>query len=163
MRRTHFTVLVVCEGDAEDRLARLIRDLYLPRNCGTTLQRRNSHGHGGAGALRLAPELKPSTVFDRYGVLVDTDQHWGDAERSLAQQHSIVPIENDPCLEAVLLQVAGERAHRLTRDNKAAFEARFGSPACREGVLERNFNRAMFDAARGNIAAIDRLLRLVRC
>jgi hypothetical protein len=30
-------------------------------------------------------------------------------------------------------------------------------------VLDRNFSRAMFDAARSNIAAIDQLLRLVRC
>lgn len=163
MRRTHFTVLLVCEGDAEDQLAQLVRDLYLPRNCGTTLQRRNSHGHGGAGALRLALELKASTEFQQYGVLVDTDQHWSDVERALAHQHSINPVENDPCIESVLLQVAGERAYRSTRDNKAAFESRFGSPANREGLLERHFTRQMFDSARSKITSIDALLRLIRC
>ena len=162
MRQTHFTVLVICEGEAEDQLAQLIRDLYLPRHCGTRLQRRNAHGHGGAGALRLALEMKASTEFHRYGVLVDTDRHWGNAERALAQQHSVVAIENDPCLEAVLLKVAGERAHRATSDNKAAFEQRFGSPANREGVLERHFTRAMFDGARTSIGAIDTFLQLIR-
>jgi hypothetical protein len=54
MRRTHHTILLVCEGEAETQLARVIRDLYLPRGCGTTLQHKNAHGYGGARALKVA-------------------------------------------------------------------------------------------------------------
>ncbi|MGH8260286.1 MAG: hypothetical protein ACREUG_11400 [Steroidobacteraceae bacterium] len=163
MRRTHHTILLVCEGDAEDQLACFIRDLYLPRNCGTVLHRKNARGYGGARTLELAIGLKGTTAYDEYGVMVDTDQHWGEAERASAQQHGIVPIENHPCLEAMLLQVAGQKTRQLTQENKAAFEARFGSPAHRDGVIARHFTREMFDNARGRIASLGKLLSLIRC
>ena len=163
MLRTHHTVLVVCEGDAEDQLACVIRDLYLPRNCGTTLHRKNARGHGGAGALQLALEFQQSTAYDRYALLIDTDRHWGDDERALAAEHSIVAIENDPCIEAMLLQVDGQPVRARTRDNKAAFRARYGDDANREGIIRRNFTRQMFDNARGRIQALERFLTLIRC
>ncbi len=163
MRRTHHTILLVCEGDAEDQLARVIRDRYLPRNCGTTLARKNARGYGGARTLELAVELKNTTAYDEYGVMVDTDRHWGEAERTRAQQHGIVVIENHPCLEAMLLEIAGHRSRRQTQENKATFEAQFGSPAHREGVIERHFTREMFDNARSRIASLHKLLSLIRC
>jgi hypothetical protein len=163
MRRTHYTVMLVCEGDAEDQCARVIRDLYLPRNCGTTLHRKNAHGHGGAGALKVAIQLRGQTEYDSYAVLVDTDQHWGDVERALARQHHITPIENAPCLEAVLLAVDSLRPYPQTRDNKAIFAERYGGPASREGVIRRHFPRGKFDEARSRVNAIEQLLRLIRC
>jgi hypothetical protein len=162
MRRTHHTILLVGEGDGEDQLARVIRDLYLPRNCGTTLTRKNAHGFGGAGALTRAIELKSQTAYDTYAVMVDTDQHWGDAERLLATQHDIATLENHPCLEAVLLDVDGHKPSAVTAENKRVFQRRYGGPAGRDGVIRRHFTREKFDAARARIEAIDRLLRLIR-
>ena len=155
--------MLVCEGDAEDQFARVIRDLYLPRNCGTTLHRKNAHGHGGAGALHVAIQLRGQTEYDSYGVLIDTDQHWGDAERALAREHQITPIENHPCLEAVLLAVDSVGPHPRTRENKAAFLERYGGPASREGVIRRHFPRSKFDETRSRVSAIEHLLRLIRC
>lgn len=163
MRRTHYTVLTVCEGDAEEQLACVIRDLYLPRNCGTTLHRKNARGHGGAGALRLALELQQSSVYDRYAVLADTDRHWGDEERVVAARNAIVAIEQRPCIEAMLLQIDGQTAYAQTRDNKAAFRDRYGDDANRDGLIGRKFTRQMFDAARNRVEALDQLLRLIRC
>src|SRR5580700_11626752 len=105
MRRTHYTIMLVCEGYAEDQFARVIRDLYLERNCGTILQRKNARGNGGARALQLALQLRRETAHDAYGVLIDTDQHWGDDERTQATAAEIQAIENTPCLEATLLQI----------------------------------------------------------
>lgn len=163
MRRTHYTILLVGEGDAEDQFARVVRDLYLPRNCGTTLTRKNAHGFGGAGALHLAIQLKSQTAYDSYGVMVDTDQHWGVREQTLAQRHDIVPLENHPCLEAVLLDVDGQSPSPVTGENKAAFLRRFGGSANRDGVIRRHFPRYKFDEARARVAAIERLLRFIRC
>ena len=162
MRRTHHTILAVCEGDAEEQLVCVIRDLYLPRDCGTTLHRKNARGHGGAGALRLALELQKSTGYDRYAVLVDTDQHWGNNERALAAENAIVAIEQHPCIEAVLLRIDGQTAYAQTRENKAAFRDRYGDDASRDGLIGRKFTRQMFDAARNRVEALDQLLRLVR-
>lgn len=163
MRRTHYTILLVGEGDGEDQLSRVLRDLYLPRNCGTTLHRKNAHGFGGAGTLKRAIELKSQTAYDSYGVMVDTDQHWGDAERSLARRHGIATLENDPCLEALLLSLDGYIPSPVTSENKAAFLEHYGGPASREGVIRRHFPREKFDAARARIAAIDRILQFIRC
>lgn len=163
MRRTHFTVLAVGEGDAEDQLICVIRDLYLPRNCGTTLRRSNSHGHGGAGALRLALDLQQSTAYDRCAVLVDTDRHWGELERASAGRHGIVAIEHHPCIEAALLSIAGRRVYTGTRENKAAFRDRYGDDASRDGLIRRHFTREMFDRARERVESVDRLLKLIRC
>jgi len=140
----------------------VIRDLYLPRNSGTTLHRKNARGHGGAGALGLALELQKSTEYDRYAVLVDTDRHWGDDERALATRNDIVVIEQRPCLEAVLLRIDGQTAHAQTRENKAAFRERYGDDASRDGLIGRKFTRQMFDAARSRVEALDQLLRLIR-
>ena len=59
--------MLVCEGYAEDRFARVIHDLYLPRNCGSTLQRKNARGYGGARALKLVLQLQRQTAHDTYG------------------------------------------------------------------------------------------------
>jgi hypothetical protein len=163
MRRTHHTIMLVCEGYAEDQLARVIHDLYLPRNCGITLQRKNARGYGGAGALDVAIQLKRQTGHDTYGILIDTNTHWGDPERARAQQAGIIVVESNPCLEAILLQVDGQRVHQLTRENKASFEALYGAPASRDGVIRRNFPRHKFDNVRLQVAAIDQLLTLIRC
>jgi hypothetical protein len=154
--------MLVCEGYAEDEFVRVIRDLYLERNCGTILQRKNARGNGGARALQLALQLKRETAHDAYGVLIDTDQHWGHDERAQAKVSEIQTIENTPCLEATLLQIDGQDSHRLTRDNKAAFEERYGGPAHREGVIRRNFTQNKFEQARSRVAALEQLLRFIR-
>jgi hypothetical protein len=163
MRRTHHTILLVGEGQAEIELAKLVRDLFLPRNCGTVLQHQNAGGYGGAAALTLAIAQKKQTEYDAYAVLIDTDQHWSDAERQLARDRGIVAIESAPCLEAVLLQADGKKPRRQTRDNKAAFEEAYGSPAHRHGVLQRHFTRETFESSRRQIQTIADLLALIRC
>jgi hypothetical protein len=163
VRRTHITRMLVCEGAADERFARHIGELYLPRDCGTVLHRRNAHGYGGAHALNLALQLKKQTAHEDYGILIDIDRHWGVKERVLALAKGIVVIASNPCLEATLLAIAGQRVYRLTRENKAAFEALYGAPANRDGVIQRNFTRAMLDAARARVQVVDRILRFVGC
>jgi hypothetical protein len=162
MRHTHYTIVLVCEGYAEQELARVIRDLYLPRNCGTTLQSKNSR-HGAPHALELAVQLSAQGDYDEYALIIDTDQHWDDTARSRAHANRIVVIENVPCVEATLLKVDGQNSYNSTADNKSAFEAQYGGPAHRNGVIRRHFPRSKFDAARSRVATIDQLLRLIRC
>jgi hypothetical protein len=161
MRRTHFTVMLVCEGNAEDEFARVVRDLFLERNCGTVMQRRIAGGYGAARALQLAIELKQEDAFDAYGILIDTDRHWTAEDQARAAAMGIKAIENSPCIEATLLSMDGQKTYRSTHDNKAAFEERYGGPAHRSGIIRRHFPRETFEAARGRLLAIDTLLRLI--
>jgi hypothetical protein len=162
MRRTHYTILLVCEGYAEHEFARVIRDLYLPRDCGTTIQPKNAR-RGTPYALELAIQLRTQGHYNEYALIVDTDQHWDSAARARAQANGIVVIENAPCLEATLLKVDGQQSYQSTSDNKVAFEARYGGPPHRDGVIRRHFPRSKFDTARAHVAAIERLLTLIRC
>lgn len=162
MRRTNVTCLLVCEGYAEVELARVIRDLYLPRGCGLALRIENRRGFGGAAALELAIERSRDGVYDGCGILIDTDQHWTDAERQTARAHDIIAVECTPCIEAVLLDVDQQRTHARTADNKTAFRRAFGDDAHRCGVIQRHFDRAKLDGARARVRAIDELLRFLR-
>jgi hypothetical protein len=162
MRRTHYTILCVCEGYAEHEFARVIRDLYLPRGCGTTLQPKNARG-GTPRALELAIQLRAQADYSAYALIVDTDQHWDETARAAALANDIVTIENAPCLEATLLNVDGRSYYQSTSDNKASFESVYGAPAHRDGVIRRHFPQSKFDAARARVAAIARLLNLIRC
>lgn len=162
LRRTNHTLLLVCEGYAEVELARFIRDCYLPRDCGIALSYENARGSGGAHALDLIVERQRQTVFDAYGVLIDTDSNWDDDERRRAQNAGIVCIENTPCIEATLLTVAGHKARPTSRENKQEFERLYGSPAHRPGVIARHFNVELLNAARTRVIAIDQFLRFLR-
>jgi hypothetical protein len=108
-------------------------------------------------------QLQRQTEYGAYGILIDTDRHWDDAGRAQASGCGVAVIENSPCLEATLLRVDGQRTYAQTRDNKDAFEQRFGGPAHRDRLIERNFPREKFDGARSRVAAIDQLLTLIRC
>jgi hypothetical protein len=161
LTRTNKTVLLVCEGYAEIELARVIRDLYLPRGCGVSLRAENRRGYGGAAALELAIQRQRVGDYDHYAVLVDTDAHWSNVERQLAVANGITAIECTPCLEAILLKLDHQRFHERTSDNKAEFERVYGGSAHRPGVIQRNFPRSKFDDARQRIPTIDRLLALL--
>lgn len=159
--RTNTTLLLVCEGYSEIELVRVVRELYLPRHCGISLRPVNQRGYGGQAALELAIQRKREAEYDRFGVLIDTDQHWTDAERELAAEHDITAVECAPCIEAMLLDVDGQRVHARTSDNKGAFERAYGGPASRQGVIERNFPRKKFDGARARVLAVGRLLTFI--
>jgi hypothetical protein len=154
--------MLVCEGYAEDALAQAIRDIYLPRGCGVVLQRKNARGFGGARALDLALEMQLEGAYQAYGVLVDTDSHWGDSQRALAQARGIVAIENTPCIESTLLRVDGYKAPTSTDQCKRHFTEVYGSPADREGLIARKFLQEQFDDARETVNAIDQLLKFIR-
>ena len=163
MRRTNYTIALVGEGDGEWQLSVHVRDLYLPRFCGTALTIKNARGFGGRRALSLALELKAVGAHDAYGVMIDTDRLWDDQDRQVANKAGIVVIESDPSLEATLLRIDGCAVARTTADNKRIFADRFGGPAHRPGVIKRHFDRAKVDSARSSVAALDALLRLLRC
>lgn len=163
LTRTNTTLLLVCEGYAEIELARVVRDLYLPRGCGVSMRSENCRGYGAAAALELAIQRRAEGVYDHVGILVDTDQHWNDEHRRQAQRAGITAVESVPCLEAMLLHVDGKRFHARTADNKAAFEEAYGGPAHRAGVIARYFPREKFDEARDRVVAVDHLLSFLRC
>jgi hypothetical protein len=154
--RTNTTLLIVCEGYAEVELVRVLRDIYLPRGCGYSVRPENCRG--GGGVLALTIQRQQEAVYDRYGLVIDTDKHWTAENRATAKAHGITAVECTPCLEAMLLAVDGQRVHAGTPENKVEFERVYGGPASRPGVIARHFPRSKFDAARARAVALDQLL-----
>lgn len=159
VRAERYTVLIVGEGEGECCLLRVLRDIYL-RDGNVSLAVRNANG--GSNVLpRIATEVS-AAAYDAVGAMVDVDDHWGAEQRAAAATSGIVTFENAPCLEALLLSVAGERVHSNSRANKTAFAETFGCPAHLRNVIARKFTRDIFDAARERAPALDALLRFIR-
>jgi hypothetical protein len=94
----------------------------------------------------------------RRTALVDTDTDWGDTQRAHARRHRVTVFESDPCLEAMLLRVAGYQPPGTTAECKQAFQKRFGTAAHDERVYERHFGCEVLEAARARVPVLDQLL-----
>jgi hypothetical protein len=67
--------MLVCEGYAEVELVRVVRDCYLPRDCGTSLKWENSRGAGGSGALEVALRLQREGAFAEFETIYGAPAH----------------------------------------------------------------------------------------
>ena len=98
------TVLFYGEGMGEEIFLKHLRGIYA-QNSGLALTIRRGKGGTADGVVLSA--IKYSGAFDRKVVVLDNDKSKGemDKARQLAEQHSIVLLENKPCLEALLLGI----------------------------------------------------------
>ncbi len=153
--------LAVGEGKAELALLQHIKALYLPRGCGFTLKIQGGFGKGGKGVIDYAQRISAGADYDLRIVLLDTDAAWDAQQRARAAALSLQVVESQPCLEAWLLAIHGERKEHASADYKREFLRRFGRPAHDERVYPEHFSREQLEAARGHVATLQRLLTLL--
>ncbi len=158
MRRT---VRIVCEGYAEESFVKHMRSIYLGRRGNLALSTRNAHGKGGRNVLRYALTPSVRAGFDVVAIFLDSDTNWDDSQRKIAQQKGIHVLESDPCLEALLLTIAGHPSTGDSANRKRLFAAKFGAEAHEASVYALHFEQAVLDAARGRVPVLDRLLKLI--
>ena len=98
------TVLFYGEGMGEEIFLKHLRGIYA-QNSGLALTIRRGKGGTADGVVLSA--IKYSGAFDRKVVVLDNDKSKGEMEkaRQLAAQHSVILLENKPCLEALLLGI----------------------------------------------------------
>lgn len=164
-RHVKRTLLIVCEGDAEEALLRHLRQSYLRDQPGTgiALTIKNHHGKGGDGVLQTTIRMaqRDRHVWDHIAVMIDTDKDWGDAQRKQARAKGIQAIESSPCLEAWLLEVAGKRRPTVTAECKRLFLREFGAEAHDDSIHAVHFGRHVLDAMRTQVSELDDLLTLL--
>lgn len=164
-RHVKRTLLIVCEGDAEEVLLQHLRKTYLrdQQGSGIALKIKNHHGKGGDGVLQTTIRIaqRERQAWDHVAVMIDTDKDWGDAQRQQARSQRIHALESTPCLEAWLLEVVGQRAPAMTADCKRKFFSQFGAEAHDDTLHGRHFPRHVLDAARARISVLDELLTLL--
>jgi hypothetical protein len=153
------TVLFVGEGADEDALLHHARELYNSRGCGTTVKIRNAYGKGPENILRCA--LRAEGTFDKKAILLDVDVPWDSAVIAQAHRARIQMIGSDPCLEGLILRALGQSVPRSTAACKAALKPYFPKGISDRRTLEARLSRELLDSARGQIAALDQLLRLL--
>lgn len=160
VRQQRRTALLVGEGLAEQTFLNHLKALYVLRGH-KQVTVKNAKGKGGAHVLDYTRRQGLQAAFDEKAALLDTDTDWDDKQRALAREWGIEVIEAQPCLEALLLRIAGQRVPHGTEACKKAFTKQFGAPAHEAAVLERHFTRAMLDNARPNVPALDQLMQFL--
>jgi hypothetical protein len=156
-RQVRHTVLLVGEGLAEVGVLNLIKALYVARGS-KAVTVKNAKGHGGRAVLDYAHRQSRAADYDETAVLLDTDADWDDAQRALAKRSKITVFEATPCLEAVLLRIAGHAVPHSTTHCKRDFKNHYGAEAHEFGLIERHFDQAVFDAARDRVPVLDSLI-----
>jgi hypothetical protein len=161
-RRPFRTLLIVGEGDAEVEFLRHLGRLYFQRGSGLRLFIKNAYGKGGRHVLERADRARQNIHYDHVAIMIDTDSDWSDRERAAAKRLHIQPLESVPCIEAVLLRIAGEPASGSSQTLKRQFRAAFGSDAHDEKIYPRHFSFDVIETARSKEQLVDAILELLR-
>jgi hypothetical protein len=162
LRPQRHTILIVCEGYAEEALVRHIRALYLHRATVIALSAQNARGKGGKHVVDHALRVRNRSSYDTYAVLLDTDQDWDDEQQKRADANGIRALKSVPCLEAWLLAVNGHAARENGSLNKREFERVYGTHAHDAAVYRNHFPKDVLDRARSRIDVLEQLLTLLR-
>ncbi|OYT87773.1 MAG: hypothetical protein CFE46_11615 [Burkholderiales bacterium PBB6] len=139
--------LLVGEGFAEQAFLSHLKSLYVQR--GTKyITIKTAKGKGGAYVLNFALNQSRYFAFDEVAAMLDTDAAWGDDQRALAAREKVLVFECQPCLEALLLAVAGERVPQGNSARiKRAFEQALGGEAHDPKLYLNKFPKQVLDDA----------------
>lgn len=162
LRHQRRTILIVCEGYAEEELVRHIRALYLHRATALALSTKNARGKGAKHVLDHALRVRKRIRYDAFAVLLDTDQDWDENQQKRADANGIQVLGSAPCLEAWLLAVNGHAARESSALNKRDFERIYGTHAHDPAVYRNHFPKDVLDRARTGIEVLEQLLALLR-
>lgn len=152
------TLLVVGEGKAEVALAALLRSLYTRDGQGKAITIRDAQGKGAGNVVNAAIRHKKYGNYDGVCALLDTDTDWNEAVQARARKGCIHVVASDPCLEAVVLEILGERSTGTTSELKERFNRVVGGEAHSDGVIARLLSRDLLDNARPRVEILHVLL-----
>ena len=149
------------EGDAEIALARAVRNSYTCNHLGRSVTHHNAHGYGAGNVVDIAIARKRRGGFTAVAAMLDADTDWNEPVKKRAQKAGIVVICSDPCLEASLLSVVGIEVVGNQQACKETFRERFGADAHTDGLIARNFDADVLNAARNRVRFVDELLAAI--
>lgn len=153
------TVLIVGEGYAEDSLLRHVRASYTGDYQGCRLTIGNARGKGAANVVEYAYRMSRQAKYDRIAALLDTDTDWTSTVERRSKSVGLAVLPSVPCVEAWLLEIVGDiRPGAASAEYKQRFVQRFGGEAHVEGLISRNFPKALLDRARPRIQILNELL-----
>jgi hypothetical protein len=156
------TLLLVGEGDAEVAFLGLLKALYVHRGSGVAVTIKNAHGKGAENVIDVARRQCQNKGFDAVAALFDTDVGWNDGTRKTAKRHGIFPLLCTPCLEALLLGIAGVPIEGLNTDQlKNRFKHHFGCDASAL-PMPQHFNQALIEQKASDFPTLANLVHLLK-
>jgi RloB-like protein len=159
VRQQRTTVLIACEGDAEEIFLKHIRRAYLNRGGNMALTIRNAHGKEAEHVLNRALAWQRAYGYDKVAIAYDTDKDLSVAQRCRAEAKGVVLLPSSPCFEASLLQLLGHPPPPSTAECKALFKQTMGCPAHDPRMVEHAaFARPNLDRLRERVHPVGRLL-----
>lgn len=122
-RQTRKTVLFYCEG-ADDKAFLDFLKATFADNPAVRVTVKENHGKGADGVLRGALR-QPSS--DRTVCMYDTDTGVNSEMKRIAERQGMIIVENDPCLEALLLLILEKKEYpgKTTSFFKRRFESEY--------------------------------------
>lgn len=158
-RQARRTLLIVGEGYCEVAFLTHIRQFPGVRGLGVQITIKNAHGKGAAHVVETAARLMANFGFDQVAVLLDTDTDWNDDVARRADGKGIQVLASEPCFEAVMLRVLGEKPKGQKNLKRQYFE-HVGNDGTRTGDYQRHFQLEFLQAARQRETIIHMLLLL---
>lgn len=154
-----YTVLAVGEGASDALFLKHLKKLYVTRNCGTTTTIRDAHGKGPEHIIKTAIAHARNASYDRVIAFLDTDLTWTRELIEIAGDNNIQMIGSEPCFEGLLLSVLDKNVPGNCRDCKRDLERELkGSSLTNQLTYERNFDLAILERKRQDIAVLDQLI-----
>jgi hypothetical protein len=159
VRHVNTTVLIACEGSAEENFLKHIRTTFLHRSGGIALTIKNACGKGARNVLDKAIAWCGRGGYDKVAIAYDTDKDLSAQEHRQARAKRIVLLPSSPCVEATLLQLLKQQPPTTTKECKAAFERIMGRPAHDPSVIQHKaFGKTNIEQLREKIEMISGLL-----
>src|SRR5258706_2436036 len=104
------TVLIVGEGRHETAFLNHVKQLYVQLGFGLAVAIKNARGKGAKHVIEWAARQVANTAYDTVAAMLDTDEDWSPALATQARTKKIQVLASDPCFDAVMLRLLGQRA-----------------------------------------------------
>ncbi len=153
------TLLIVGEGRDEVAFLSYLKSQYVPRGCGLSVTIKDAHGKGALHVIDRAAAHRANADFDQVAALLDMDT-WDAKAEKLAKRKKILVLGSDPCFEAMMLRLVGEKA----AGNSHALKKQFlpfikNDPSCSDNYSEY-FGSELLQSVRSREPTINSLLAL---
>ncbi len=157
------TFLVYGEGKCEEVFLKHLRSIY-SHNKDTWVK--IEPGNGGTPRDIVVGATKTPGSYGRIFVVLDNDKDKREMilAREAADNMGVVLIENNPCLEFVLLAILGDRIPKGMKSKwyKKEFESRYINRKKRVELWEyRIFTKTLLDNKRNTISELNKMITLM--
>jgi len=168
------SILLFGEGKSEAVFLAHLRQLYGAQTTAIKVE----HGRGGSVHTVVQNAIKIASLAEYTGVLIllDSDRDDGPVPAKWCKEHRLFIKWCTPCLEAILLEIMGDKSLSRLRSGAVAAERckshfqtthlgtdRSGQVLVRlNNALKSKFPRDLLDAARARIPVLDEIIHAIQ-